>query len=135
MLTPPICLFDDTIDTMNDTILVCEDNEGITDVVKIVLESKGYNVVAISSGEKIIEIIEVEKPALILMDLWLPGMNGDEIALMLKANSKTKHIPIIIVSASRDAEAVAKEIRADGALKKPFDIADLEAIVQKHINS
>lgn len=114
-------------------VLVCEDNEGITDVVKIVLETKGYRVVTIDNGANIKNIVKEVAPNVILMDLWLPGMNGDELAKILKADPTTRDIPLIIVSASRDAVEVAKEVGADDALKKPFDIGDLEKIVDKYI--
>lgn len=118
---------------MNKKILVCDDDYGITEVIKIVLEEKGYDVVVHSTGERITEVIKKEKPDLILIDLWIPGMSGDEVTRWLKNDKKLKHTPIIIVSANQDTAKAAVNSGADAFINKPFDIMELEATVAKYL--
>jgi len=115
-------------------ILICDDDEGIADIVKIVLENKNYHVVSLTRSDHIYERIRSLEPDLILLDLWMPNLGGDEITRHLKQNEETKDIPIIIVSASKDTEQIAKEIGADGFLFKPFDIEKLESLVERYIH-
>lgn len=119
---------------MKKRVLICEDNEGITDVMQLVLGEK-YDLRTLSNGEQVEELITTWRPDILLLDLWMPGMNGEEVATAVKSNPDTKEIPIIIVSASRDAETVAQQVGADGALKKPFDITELEEVVESYIGS
>lgn len=113
-------------------ILVCDDDEGILDIVRVILESKNYQVKTISSGKSIEKRISEYSPDLILLDLWIPGMDGKEITRILKRQSKTKNIPIIIISALNETEKISKEIGADSFLSKPFDINDLINVVEKY---
>lgn len=118
---------------MNKTVLICDDDEGIIDVATIVLQDKGYKVISLLNGEKILEKIKEVKPDIILLDLWMPALPGDLLTKQLKSIESTKNIPIIIVSAGRDTKKVAAEAGADGFLNKPFDITELEQIVEKYI--
>lgn len=113
-------------------VLVCDDDEGIIDVTKIVLSEKGYKVVTMMSGKEVLEKIKSIQPKVILMDLWMPDMNGDVITRQLKDDDTTKDIPIIIVSASKDTQKVAMTAGADDFLCKPFDISELEEKVEKY---
>jgi len=115
-------------------ILICEDDEGIVDVTTIVLQEKGYSVESTMNGNDIMRIIKKNKPDLILLDLWMPEMNGDEVASMLKSHIDTKEIPIIFVSASKDIKKIAGDSQVTDYLSKPFDISDLEKMVEKYIN-
>jgi CheY-like chemotaxis protein len=117
---------------MKKSVLLCEDDEGIIDVARIVLEEKGYNVVALTKCTNIMDIIHKVKPNVILLDLWMPDMSGEEVAILLKNNPATKNIPIVIVSASKDIQRVASTTRVNDFLSKPFNIEDLENIVEKY---
>lgn len=117
---------------MNKSVLVCDDDEGIIDVTTIILEDKGYKVIPINNCQEIFAKIEKSKPDVILLDLWMPNLTGEEITKELKKNKKLKNIPVIIVSASKDTEKVAKAAGADDFICKPFDIVELENMVEKH---
>lgn len=117
----------------NKRIFLCEDDEGIIDVITVVLEEKGYTVEVFDHTNTIFSQIKQSNPHLILMDLWMPEINGDELTRKLKAEQKTKHIPIIILSANRDTTKIAEDAGADAHLLKPFNIDELETIVEKHI--
>lgn len=114
-------------------ILICEDDEGITELAQIVLEAKGYDVLIQSDSSKVFQRIEVDKPDLLLLDLWMPGLSGEEITRHLKADAATKHIPIIIMSANKDTASIAKQAGAEAFLAKPFDIDALEKIVETYL--
>ncbi len=119
---------------MNEkNILVCEDDEGISELAQIVLEGKGYNVTILNESNDIYTKIEEVNPSLILLDLWMPGLTGDEIARHLKANARTRDIPIVFISANKDTERIARQAGANAFLAKPFDIEALENIVDEHI--
>ena len=113
-------------------VLVVDDDVSILEVIKIILEDGGYEV---STAQDILEVkgkIGEVTPDLILLDIWLSGGDGGKIAEMLKKNSKTCSIPIIMISAHNDGRAIALKSKVDGFLAKPFDMADLLSVVKKH---
>jgi DNA-binding response OmpR family regulator len=116
---------------VSNKIYVCDDDEGIIDVTKIVLEEQGYDVTVLSHGEDLVKKVMEDKPSVILIDLWMPDISGEKITLMFKKNPQTKDIRIIVFSASKDTEKVALDAGADDYICKPFDIADLESKVRE----
>lgn len=118
---------------MSKKILICDDDEGILDVATIVLYDKGYDVIALNDCKAVESKVSEVNPDLILLDLWMPKIGGEELTKRLKKNDKTRHIPVVVVSARRDTEEASKKIGADGYLLKPFDIEQLEQIVEKFI--
>jgi len=122
---------------MNDKqiqkVLLCDDDEGITDVTSIVLEDLGYQVVTVANGEEVMPAVKKHHPDIILLDLWMPIVSGEEILQELKSSEKFKDIPVIVVSASKDTAQVAYRAKADDFLCKPFDIATLEDMVKKYL--
>lgn len=118
---------------MAKKILIAEDDKAIVEVVKIILDETGYTTLTIKDGESVIKIVKEKNPDLILLDIWLSGEDGGEIAKVLKSKEETKNTPIIIISANNETEQIAKDAGADGFLKKPFDINDLLEIVKKHL--
>lgn len=115
-------------------VFICDDDEGITDITKLVLEEKGYRVITLTDCTGIFKMIKKEKPDVILMDLWMPNISGDEVTKQLKENPKTKHIPVIIVSANQETQKISQLIGADDFLTKPFDIYELENVVERYTN-
>lgn len=118
---------------MAKTIWVIDDDLGILEVIKIILTEQGYKVIAISDCEEIDNYLNGKLPNLILLDILMKGTDGLSIAKNMKNSIKTKHIPIVMVSADQKAEEKAKKAGANGLLKKPFNIDDLIAIVKKNL--
>jgi two-component system phosphate regulon response regulator PhoB len=118
---------------MSKKILVCDDDEGILDIIKIILENKNYQVETVSSGKAIEKKILKYMPDLILLDLWIPGIDGKEITKVLKRDKKLKKIPIVIISALNETGKISQEIGADDFLSKPFDLTDLTNVVEKYV--
>jgi DNA-binding response OmpR family regulator len=116
------------------TILVVDDTEDILDALNIVLSSEGY-IVETTPNEAYINDLIAEKrslPNLIMLDVLLSGQDGRMLAKKLKANPKTQHIPIIMMSAHPNVAASIKECGADDFLPKPFELNDLLLKIAKH---
>jgi len=120
---------------MKKKILVAEDDKAIIDVVTIILENEGYEVFTADQESVINSTIKQHKPDVILLDIWLYGEDGVQIARNIKTKSETKDIPVILMSASNETEKITKEAKADGFLLKPFNIDDLLHTVRKHTKS
>ncbi|ELR71126.1 response regulator receiver modulated metal dependent phosphohydrolase [Fulvivirga imtechensis AK7] len=113
--------------------MVADDDPGILDVMKIMLEDVGgYEVETTTDGESVLEI-QHDYPDLILLDLWMSGINGSEVCKTLKNNEETKAIPVIIFSANRDVGIISKSVAADDYIAKPFQMSDLLAKVARLI--
>ncbi|MBI2022654.1 response regulator [Candidatus Daviesbacteria bacterium] len=113
-------------------ILVLDDDPGILEAIKAILESEGYEVKAYERTDQI-RISGEGRPDLIILDLLLSGKDGKEVARELKQNDKTKSIPIIMFSAHPTAWESAKESGVDDFLPKPFDMNELLSMVKKYI--
>ena len=114
------------------TLLAVEDEEDILEVLRYNLEQEGYRVVGALSGEEAQRLIRSEPLDLILLDLMLPGLGGLDLCRILKQNEKTRHIPIIMLTAkSEEADVVAGlEMGAEDYVTKPFSPRVLTARVR-----
>lgn len=106
-------------------ILVVDDDVDILCVVQLVLDSNGFEVVAISDWKQIDGQIVGFNPDLILLDVSLGTQDGRNICKQLKSNASTKHISIILFSANHNVEKSIPECQADYFIAKPFDINNL----------
>lgn len=120
---------------MSKKILVCDDDEGILDVISMTLTMFGFDVIVQQHSINVFNDIEKYNPGLIILDLWMPHIGGEMITKKLKESPDTKNIPVLITSASRDGEAIAHKVNADGFIAKPFDIHDLLATVQTFVSN
>ena len=112
-------------------ILVVDDDEGIREFVSLVLADEGYEVVTAPHGAAALEFVARRVPAVILLDMRMPVMDGWQFAQAYRQRPGP-HAPIIVVTAARDAGERAAEIGAEGVLAKPFRLADLLAVVEGH---
>jgi len=120
---------------MKNKILIAEDDKAIIEVVKIILENEGYIIFTADQGKTVFEIIDQHQPDLILLDIWLYGEDGGQIAKNIKGKPHTSQIPLILMSANNETEKITKEVGADDFLLKPFNIDDLLYIVRKYVKS
>jgi len=105
-------------------ILIVEDNEKNLKLVRDVLQAKGYATLEAGTAEEGLELARARKPALILMDIHLPGMSGIEALKALRAEAATASIPVIAITASVMKESV-REVMAAGFhafIEKPIDV-------------
>jgi two-component system alkaline phosphatase synthesis response regulator PhoP len=107
---------------MKERILVIEDEDDIRELLRYNLERAGYSVDAASDGEQGLLLARAKPPALILLDLMLPGISGFEVCRVVRTDLSLRSIPIIIVSArGEEGDVVAGlELGADDYLPKPF---------------
>ena len=115
-------------------ILLVEDNEMNRDMLSRRLERKGHSVIIALDGQQAVDMAMAELPALILMDMSLPVLDGWEATRRLKADQRTKHIPIIALTAHamQGDEQKAREAGCDDYAAKPIDRTALIELVQKH---
>lgn len=112
-------------------ILILDDDKDILDSMRMVLEFKGYQVYTSVQAENLNSIYE-KAPDLILIDLWMSGVDGSDICRHLKNNTHTKHIPVIIISANANIKELSYNCKADGYISKPFEIDELFSTVRQH---
>lgn len=116
-------------------ICVVEDDPGISELMRVVLEQNNYEAVICTTDTEIKKQLAKRRPVLILMDLWLQGgVSGEKLTRTFKKNKATRDIPIIIVSAQNSLSKVADRSQANGFLSKPFDITELLKAVKKHVS-
>ena len=116
-------------------ILIAEDDSGISELMKIILEGENYHVLICAKGNEVLPMVKKHKPDLILLDLWIPGISGEELTRLLRSGPKTKKIPILIVSAQNQLPELIKKIGANDFISKPFDIKEFTAKVKKYSGS
>ena len=120
-----------------ERILVVDDEEDILDLIQFNLLREGYHVTLAASGEKAIELARKEIPDLIVLDLMLPGIDGLEVAKVLKNRAETRTIPIVMLTAKgEEADIVTGlELGADDYVTKPFSprvlVARLRAVLRR----
>lgn len=113
-------------------ILVVDDEENIVELIKMNLESSGYEIIEAYTGMEAITKTNLYIPDLILLDLMLPDIDGIQLCQMLRLNEETKDIPIIMITAkSEEADKVqGLSMGADDYITKPFGIRELEARIK-----
>lgn len=118
---------------MKKCILIFDDDQEILFVCKLILEKHNYRVETRVRCDNIIGDIRLVKPDMILMDLWIPEIGGEKTVNLVKNNEETQHIPIILFSANAEIEEICNKAKANGFLKKPFEIASLLQIVENNM--
>jgi two-component system phosphate regulon response regulator PhoB len=124
-----------------EKILVVDDEEDILELVRYNLAREGYDVIRAASGEEGLEKVAATLPDLIVLDLMLPGIDGLEVAKRLKNDSKTRNIPIVMLTAKgEEADIVTGlELGADDYITKPFSprvlTARVKAVTRRHTKS
>jgi CheY-like chemotaxis protein len=119
---------------MNKRVLILDDDIDILQICTIVLKKKGFDVKTLNNSSQVANEVRSYQPDVILMDNWIPGPGGIEATRLLKQDPATQDIPVIFFSANSNVTQLAREARADYFLQKPFDITELEGIVQMAIS-
>lgn len=123
---------------MSTKIAVVEDDLDICEILTYNLEQEGFEVIVYQDGKKALNAILEELPDLVLLDIMLPGMNGLEIAQILRTEDNTKTIPIIMITARSEEMDILHGLEkgADDYVTKPFRprevIARVKALLRRH---
>jgi len=117
---------------MPNTILLIEDEEDVSDLIRYHLKKAGFRVLVAGDGAAGLETALAEHPSAIVLDLMLPKLNGLEVAKRLRAEERTRSTPLLILSAKGETESRIKglELGADDYLPKPFSPKELVLRIQ-----
>lgn len=117
--------------TSVEHVLVVDDDAAIRRIVRDVFDWEGCPVVTANDGREALNRIERECPRVVLLDLWMPVLDG--WGVMRELRTRGLDVPVIVMTAGRDARALAAEVGATGYLAKPFELADLLAAVDPFV--
>ncbi len=121
-------------------VLLIEDNKDLSAIIKFNLIKQGYEVFSVENANDGLMILDDVEIDIILLDLMLPGLSGEEFLKIVKSNSKLKNIPVIIISAKDMEKNIVEGLKlgADDYLTKPFSIkvllAKIEAVLRRVAN-
>ena len=117
-------------------ILIVEDDSDCRELLKFFLRQSGYETVEAATGFEAVNLARVTRPDLIIMDLGMPAMTGDQATARLKADPLTSHIPVVVITAFSYGTLVdrARAVGAADILYKPFHFESLHATLQRHLS-
>ncbi len=112
------------------SILVVDDDPGIVGFLELALIDEGYAVRAAANGREALEQMREFRPSLILLDMNMPVMDGWEFCRRLRSRGPAdSSIPIVVMTAARDAAVRSRDVGAQGCLGKPFDLDHLFGVI------
>jgi CheY-like chemotaxis protein len=116
-------------------VLIVDDNALNIELVNFVLGADGFEVASALDAEQALARLPMFNPALVLMDIQMPGMDGLELTRRLKADAATRHIVVVAFTAyaMKGDEAKLREAGCDGYISKPIDVGRFAAQVRQHL--
>ena len=122
---------------MQKKILIIEDYQNIVEILKMRLTAMGYDVINAMDGQEGLKMARNENPDLIILDVFLPKMNGYKVCRLLKFDAKYKHIPIIMLTSreTKRHEKIGRETGADEYVYKSDQSGTLLKLIKKHLDS
>ena len=111
-------------------VLVVEDDQDVAACINDVVEERGYRAICVANGREALSVLEEERPSLMLVDLFMPIMNGAEFLKVIKGSPELSEIPRVIVTAANDPMISVKEDVT--VLYKPVDLDALGRLLQKY---
>lgn len=117
------------MNTNNKKIIIFDDDEDILSICSYILEEQGWEVHTYTDCNNIIEKVSGIVPDVILMDNWIPDAGGIIATQTLKKDEQLKNIPVVYFSANSDIQLLADHAGAETYLAKPFDLDDLERVI------
>ncbi|WP_413670505.1 response regulator [Mucilaginibacter sp. Mucisp86] len=119
--------------TSHKKIVIFDDDEDILSICSYILEEQGWEVHTFSDCNNIVEKVSGILPDVIMMDNWIPDSGGIIATQTLKKTDLLKEIPVIYFSANSDIQILASHAGAQTYLAKPFDLEDLEKVINRVI--
>jgi diguanylate cyclase (GGDEF)-like protein len=120
---------------MTKRILIADDEPAVRQLLELVLRSQGYDVQAVASGDQLVRTAQESVPDLLLVDLMMPLMDGYEAIRQLRNDTRTAHLPMLILTAKSNPDDVVTgfETGADDYITKPFNIPELLARIKAQL--
>jgi len=116
---------------MPKKIMICDDDAGILEMMELIMDEYGFEVVTEANSLNVLKGLEQEKPDLLLLDIWMPLLSGDQVLKSIKADLQFSKLPVIMYSASAEGRTIAENAGADDYINKPFDMNDLESKIRQ----
>ena len=113
-------------------VIVCDDDRHILEVLKLIVEFSGAEVLVEDDSAKLFGRLNEDRPDLLIIDLWMPNLSGQEIISMIRSDDKMKNMYILCLSASDDGEEVAMRAGANQFLPKPFEMTEILQIIENN---
>ena len=110
--------------------MIFDDDVDILEICTIILRGKGCKVFTETSCENVVEKVEKHTPEVIMMDNKIPETGGIAATQLIKQTESIKNIPVVFFSANTNVAQLSKEAKAEYFLQKPFDIAELEQMIE-----
>ncbi len=118
----------------NDSILVVEDDADIRTALALLLRSTGYAVSTAADGAQAMDQMrEAGPPALILLDLMMPVMDGWQLRAAMLADETLRDVPVVVLSGVHDLEEVAEALKAVASVPKPVSFSKLRSVISQHL--
>ncbi|MHB1414864.1 MAG: response regulator transcription factor [Chloroflexota bacterium] len=111
-------------------VLVVDDEEYIVDLLSLLLEDDGHEAMRAYNGRDALEMVTRDHPALVIADVMMPLMDGEELVRAIKQNPSTAHTPVVLMSA---LGAMRDDSPADDFVAKPFDLDAVRRVINKHL--
>ena len=126
-----------TAERANNTILIVDDNATNLKLVRVLLEAEGYVIGTASSANDALRVLRTLQPAMILMDIQLPGMDGLTFARQLKSDTQTAAIPVVALTAyaMKGDEEKALDAGCQGYITKPINTRQLAQQIMGYLNA
>ena len=118
-------------------ILIVDDERDALFILEGELTGRGYSVISADNGSDAINLAKSECPDLIILDIWMPGMDGAEVAAKLREDPKTKNIPVIFLTClfqKREGEEQGRVVAGKVLIAKPYSIDGLSAQIERLVN-
>ena len=115
-------------------VLVVDDDDAVRELVATILEEEGYAVRTAASGREALSVARQERPAVVLMDVAMPELDGLSACRRLRADERLAALPVVLMSSQPVAGDELRRCRADTFLTKPFDITRLIDEVERHLD-
>ncbi|WP_440582094.1 response regulator, partial [Streptomyces flavofungini] len=115
---------------MPGRVLVVDDNKVIRQLIRVNLELEGFEVVTAADGAECLDVVQDVQPDLVTLDVVMPRLDGLRTAALLRADPRTRHLPLVIISACTQYEVEnGLQVGVDAFLAKPFEPSELVALV------
>ncbi len=104
------------------TVLLLEDNDSVRELIKVLLETEGYLIIEASDGQDGLSKAEQLKPDLMILDLVMPGLDGENVLKTMRRHSKLSKVPVLVVSGKYESlDALRSQIGEENIFPKPFE--------------